>query len=320
MGTETGAAVAAILARCVGNDLNLDAAREALAALFPAGIPRLAAVTGWPLTATRSPLLHNYWCDTLGIEGLYCAIPLPPEAFERGIRTMQSLGFRGSNVTIPHKEAAFALVDRRTRAADRAGAVNTLIFEEDGTITGDCTDGTGYLASLSEAGIAMPRKALVLGAGGASRAICAALLDSGCSLLLANRTTARAAELVEALGGGTVVPWERWPESLPEVSLLVNTTALGMGGQGDYDWSAALGGAAPDLAVSDIVYMPLETPLLAAARARGLATVDGLGMLIHQARPGFAAWFGRMPGEDPAGVTEEGSMAALRARVVATLG
>ncbi|GBR13337.1 shikimate dehydrogenase [Asaia spathodeae] len=272
-------------------------------------MPKLAAVTGWPLTYTRSPILHNYWCARYGIDGLYLRLPLAPEDFESGIRALQALGFAGLNVTIPHKEAAFALVDRRTPPAQRAGSVNTLIFEADGTVTGDCTDGVGYIDSLKEAGVSLPRRALVLGAGGASRAVCAALLDAGCTLTLANRTQSRAEAIVSALGGGDVIAWEDWTAHLPDVELLVNTTSLGMKGHEGFDWGDCLTHASPSLVVSDIVYMPLETPLLAAAHARSLKAVDGLGMLIHQARPGFAAWFGPYPEAD----------ATLRARLVETL-
>lgn len=289
--------------------MSLDETREALAALFPSGMPKLAAVTGWPLTYTRSPILHSFWCERYRIKGLYLRLPLAPENFERGVRALQALGFAGLNVTIPHKETAFALVDQRGLSAQRAGSVNTLIFEADGQIRGECTDGVGYVDSLREAGVELPRKALVLGAGGASRAVCASLLDAGCSLTFANRTHSRAESLIAALGDGAVTDWQSWPERLGEFDLLVNTTSLGMAGQDGYDWAGSLIHADPELVVSDIVYMPLETPLLAAARARGLIGVDGLGMLIHQARPGFKAWFGTYPDADP----------VLRARVVETL-
>lgn len=309
MGTETGAAVAALLERHLDGALNLADAKAELAALFPQGQPILAAVTGWPLAYTRSPILHNYWCAAYGIDGLYLRLPLAPERFEAGVHALQALGFAGLNVTIPHKEAAYSLAGRHTHQARRAGAVNTLVFSPDGTILGDCTDGTGYLDSLDQAGITLPRKTLVLGAGGASRAVCAALLDAGCDLAIANRTRSRAQSLVEALGGGTVLDWQEWPEALASFGLLTNTTSLGMAGQETHDWAATLALASSDLVVSDIVYMPLETPLLAAARARGLKGVDGLGMLINQARPGFAAWFGHEPQVDD----------TLRARLIETI-
>ncbi|GBQ92228.1 shikimate dehydrogenase [Asaia krungthepensis] len=314
MGTETGAAIAALLERHLNGEMSFDQARVALDALFtkdlyPQGRPVLAAVTGWPLTYTRSPILHNGWCAHYGINGLYLRLPLKPENFERGVRALQALGFAGLNVTIPHKEAAYALVDRHTHDARRAGAVNTLVFEADGSIEGGCTDGIGYLDSLREAGVTLPRRALVLGAGGAARAVCAALLDAGCRVTLANRTKARAEALSAALGGGHVIDWQDWPDHLAEAELLTNTTSLGMTGQDVFDWAGSLTKAAGSLVVSDIVYVPLETPLLAAAQARGLATVDGLGMLIHQARPGFEAWFGRRPEVTP----------GLRARLIETL-
>lgn len=309
MGTETGAAIAALLERYLGGALNLDEAKEALHTLYPHGVPRLAAVTGWPLAYTRSPILHNYWCKEYGINGLYLRLPLAPDAFEPGIRALQALGFAGLNVTIPHKEAAYALADRHSHEAQRAGAVNTLVFSQDGSILGNCTDGVGYLDSLREAGVSLPRHALVLGAGGASRAVCAALLDAGCEVTFANRTRSRAEALVSALNGGRVIDWQDWPQALAGADLLTNTTSLGMAGQDGLDWAGSLGRAQKSLVVSDIVYMPLETPLLAAARAQGLATVDGLGMLIFQARPGFRAWFGREPQVDE----------TLRAKLIETI-
>lgn len=278
-------------------------------ALFPAGMPLLAGVTGWPLAHTRSPALHQAWCTRYGVKGLYLRLPLAPAHFERGVRILQKLGFQGLNVTIPHKETAFACVDVHTSAARRVGAVNTLYFDQDGTMTGDCTDGVGFIESLLAAGVSLPNDILVLGAGGASRAICAALLDQGCRVTISNRTSARSKALREALSGGEVVSWTAWPHHLSRYAVLVNTTSLGMEGHDSYDWTSALMNASPSLIVSDIVYIPLETSLLASARNLGLKTVDGLGMLIHQARPGFERWFGRSPEVDP----------SLRATLLETL-
>jgi shikimate dehydrogenase len=262
------------------------------------GHARLAGVLGWPVAHSRSPRLHGFWLERHGLDGAYLPLPVRPERFAEAVRALADLGFRGANVTIPHKEAAFALCDVVGHSARRAGAVNTLVFRE-GRIEGSNTDGFGFLENLraavpgwrAEAG-----PAVVLGAGGSARAIAAALLDAGCPrLTLVNRTRARAEALARALGGPVAVA-ERPP--LEGAALLVNTTSLGMQGQPplDLDLSPLPAGAV----VADIVYVPLETPLLARARARGLAAVEGLGMLLHQARPGFEAWFGVAPVVDAA--------------------
>lgn len=252
----------------------------------------LAGVAGWPVAHSRSPRLHNHWIERHGLDAAYVPLPIPPERFAEAVRALAACGFRGMNVTIPHKEAAFAVCDRVTARAHRAGAVNTLVFA-DGAISGDCTDGLGFLASL---GGFDPRAgpAVLLGAGGAARAIAAALLDAGCPrVTLVNRTRARAGALAAALGGAVAVA-DAPP--LADAALLVNTTSLGMAGQPPLDLDLAA--LPPHALVADIVYVPRETPLLHAAAARGLATVGGLGMLLHQAVPGFAAWFGVTPEVD----------------------
>lgn len=252
----------------------------------------LAGVAGWPVSHSRSPLLHGTWIARHGLDAAYVPLAIAPADFAVAARGLAAAGFRGMNVTIPHKEAAFALCDAVLPRAQRAGAVNTLVFE-DGRITGDCTDGFGFLASLPGFD---PRSgpAVLLGAGGAARAIAAALLDAGCPrVTLVNRTPERAEALARALGGAIQL---RTTPPLADAALLVNTTSLGMAGQ-----PPLLLDLAPLPAhalVADIVYVPLETPLLAAARARGLTAVDGLGMLLHQARPGFEAWFGVAPAVD----------------------
>jgi len=259
------------------------------------GTTRLAGVIGWPVAHSRSPLLHNFWCARHGVDGAYVPLPVRPGALETALRGLAGAGFRGVNLTIPHKEAAFSVVDRVSDVARRAGAVNTLVFHEGGEIEGTCTDGIGLLADLRAHGVEVTGRTLVLGAGGAARAVAAALLDMGGEVVLANRTRARAGGLCEALGGGSVVEWDGWERALGGFDLLINTTSLGMGGEGGaFDLSAASDG----LIVSDIVYVPLRTPLLAAAEARGLKGVNGLGMLAHQARIGFEAWFGVMPEVD----------------------
>jgi len=260
------------------------------------GKARLAGVLGWPASHSRSPRLHGYWLLRHGIDGAYVPLEVRPEDFAAAVRALVSLGFRGANVTLPHKEAAFALCDEVAESARRAGAVNTLVFRE-GRILGSNTDGFGFLESVREQAPgwrAPDGPAVLLGAGGAARAVAAALVDAGCPrLTIVNRNAARAEALAREIGGpvevAAVAP-------LAEAALLVNATSLGMAGQPplEIDLSPLPAGAV----VADSVYVPLETPLLAAARARGLRAVDGLGMLLHQARPGFEAWFGVMPEVD----------------------
>jgi shikimate dehydrogenase len=267
------------------------------------GHARVAGILGWPVAHSRSPRLHGLWLERHGIDGAYLPLPVRPERFAEAVRSLRDLGFRGANVTIPHKEAAFAACDTVDPTARRAGAVNTLVFREgDGTIHGSNTDGFGFLenirAALPGGWTAADGPAVVLGAGGSARAITAALLDAGCPrVTLANRTPARAEALARALGGPVEVAAAAAP--LRDAALLVNTTSLGMQGQPPLEIDLA---PLPEGAVvADIVYVPLETPLLARARARGgLRAVPGLGMLLHQARPGFEAWFGLAPAVDQA--------------------
>lgn len=256
------------------------------------GQAMLAGVVGWPVAHSRSPRLHGHWITRHSLDAAYVPLAVAPGDFAVAVRGLAAAGFRGCNVTLPHKEAAFALCDERTPRAERAGAVNTLVFA-DGGVAGDCTDGFGFLQSLG-AFDAGSGPAVILGAGGAARAVAAALLDSGCPrLLLVNRNAARAEALARALGGPVEVAEE---PPLKGAALLVNATSLGMAGQPALELDLA---ALPAHAtVADIVYVPLETPLLAAARGRGLRAVDGLGMLLHQARPGFEAWFGVAPAVD----------------------
>ena len=268
---------------------------------------RVAGIAGWPVTHSRSPRIHGFWLDRHGIDGAYVPLPIEPAAFVTAMRGLRAAGFAGANVTVPHKLAAFALCDRVDESARRAGAVNTLVFHKD-RIEGSNTDGFGFLAGLRDEQVdPAAGPALILGAGGAARAVAAALLDQGLPVSVANRTGERAAALARDLPGLRVVPWEDRSAALGDHALLVNSTTLGMGGRGDPEM--ALDRAPPTLVVADLVYVPLETPLLAAARRHGLRTVDGLGMLLHQARPGFAAWFGVDPTVD----------AALRAFVLADL-
>lgn len=258
------------------------------------GRAMLAGVAGWPVAHSRSPRLHGTWIARHGLDAAYVPLAIPPGRFAECARALALCGFRGINVTLPHKEAAFALCDTLTARARRAGAVNTLVFSE-GSIAGDCTDGIGFLASLGDHD---PRRgpAVLLGAGGAARAIAAALLDAGCPrVTLVNRSRARAEALAEALGGPVAVA-DAPP--LQDAALLVNTTSLGMAGQPPLELDLAP--LPPEAVVADIVYVPRETALLRAAAARGLRAVGGLGMLLHQAAPGFAAWFGVTPVVDAA--------------------
>jgi shikimate dehydrogenase len=266
-------------------------------------IPR-AFVVGHPIAHSRSPLIHGYWLSQHGIPGSYERLDVAPEAFPDFLRALPESGFRGGNVTIPHKEAAYALVDTLTPRAQKIGAVNTLVVGPDGRVRGDNTDAPGFCAHLDHSlGAGWTERAggtaVVLGAGGAARAIVVGLAESGLRrILIANRTRARAETLAAlAPGIGAALAWDDLPDALAGAGLLVNTTSLGMKGQPPLDLD--LTPLPETAAVADIVYAPLETDLLAAARRRGLAAVDGLGMLLHQAVPGFEAWFGLRPAVTP---------------------
>ncbi len=270
---------------------------------------RLAGVIGWPVGHSRSPQLHGHWLARYAIDGAYVPMAVAPERLEAALRGLAALGFRGCNVTVPHKEAAMALVDELDPLARRIAAVNTIVVREDGSLFGTNTDGFGFLANL-QAGTSLNAKeggwsagrgpAVVVGAGGAARAVIVALTDAGApEIRLANRTRARAETLAQELGGPiTVVDWADRAAALDGAALLVNTTTEGMVGRPALD--LALDALPADALVNDIVYVPLETPLLAAAKARGNPVVDGVGMLLHQARPGFEAWFGVAPVVDAA--------------------
>lgn len=255
----------------------------------------LAGVIGAPVGHSRSPRLHGTWLRDYGIAGHYVPLHVEPEDLAQVLRIMPTMGFVGANVTIPHKEAALRLADEVSDAAARIGAANTLTFR-DGRIQADNTDGYGFMANLRSAAPnwrADAGPALVLGAGGAARAVIVALQDAGVpDIRVTNRTGARA-EALAAEFGATVVDWDARAAALVDLGLLVNTTALGMAGQAALEM--ALDGLAQSALVTDIVYTPLETPLLRDARARGNMVVDGLGMLLHQAVPGFERWFGRRP-------------------------
>ncbi len=257
---------------------------------------RVAGIAGWPVSHSRSPRIHGYWLRRYAIDGAYVPLAIRPNDFAAAIRGLQAAGFAGANVTIPHKMAAFAICDAVDEAARRAGAVNTLVFRN-GRVEGSNTDSFGFMASLRDHGIDPTLgSALVLGAGGAARAIAAALQFLSVQVTIANRTRSRAEALAHDLPGLRVVDWSARFDALTDCTLLVNATSLGMSGHPPLEM--ALDRASSGLAVADIVYVPLETPLLTAAKTRGLRVVDGLGMLLHQARPGFAAWFGTDPAVD----------------------
>ncbi|TPJ55640.1 MULTISPECIES: shikimate dehydrogenase [unclassified Mesorhizobium] len=259
-----------------------------------------AFVTGHPIKHSRSPKIHGHWLARYGIDGSYQAIDVAPQDFAEFLSTLQASGYLGGNVTIPHKEAAFALVEHRDEAAQQIGAVNTL-WLEDGHLWGGNTDSHGFAANLDDhaPGWASIGPAVVLGAGGASRAVIHALKQRGIrDIRIVNRTLARAVELRDRFGAGVSAHGvAATGELLADAGLLINTTALGMQGNEGLAADPAL---LPDHAiVTDIVYVPLETPLLAAASARKLKTVDGLGMLLNQAVPGFERWFGVRPRVTP---------------------
>ena len=263
----------------------------------------LAGVMGWPIAHSRSPKIHNYWLAQYGIEGAYTPLAVEPGQLEKALRGLAPLSFCGCNLTIPHKEAALRFVDHIDAMAARVGAINCVVVGKDGALTGHNYDGFGFIAALREAAPAFRAGAapcVVIGAGGGARAIVAGLIDDGAQeIRLFNRTAERAAALANHFGGAvSVYPWAERSEALVGVGLVVNTTSQGMIGQPPLDLSLRL---LPRVAiVADIVYAPLETPLLAAARQLGAVAVNGLGMLLHQARPAFRDWSEIMPDVTPA--------------------
>ncbi|MEH2529393.1 shikimate dehydrogenase [Bradyrhizobium sp. AZCC 1588] len=261
--------------------------------------PPAACLIGWPAAHSRSPLIHHHWLRTLGIEGGYVIEAVPPDEFQDFIFRLSLRGFVGANVTIPHKERALALSkpDERARAV---GAANTLWFA-DGELCSTNTDVEGFINNLDAcaSGWDQAEDALVLGAGGSSRAVVFGLRERGVKRIhLVNRTMARARALADQFGASVLpVAWDVLADLLPRAGLLVNTTSLGMKGQPPLELDV---GRLPSRAVvADLVYVPLDTPLLTVARARGLKTADGLGMLLHQAVRGFELWFGRRPEVTP---------------------
>ncbi len=261
----------------------------------------LAGVIGQPIAHSRSPKLHGHWLKTYGLVGHYIPMDVAPADLETVLRTLPKAGFVGANVTVPHKEAALRLADHVSDRASVIGAANTLVFREDGSIHADNTDGYGFMANLrSGAPDWNPQDgpAVVVGAGGAARAVLQALAEAGVpEILLTNRTRTRADHLKEEFGQRiTVVDWVQAGNVIEDAELVVNTTSLGM--QGQPELRVPLDGLQPGAVVTDLVYAPLQTHLLKQAEEVGCTTVDGLGMLLHQAVPGFERWFGVRPEVD----------------------
>lgn len=261
----------------------------------------LAGVIGSPIAHSKSPRLHGHWLRKLGLPGHYIPMDVAPEDFEQVLRSLPKAGFVGVNVTVPHKEAALKVADVVTDRATLIGAANTLIFLEDGRIHADNTDGYGFIENLRQNAPDWDAKAgpaAVLGAGGAARAILASLLDAGApEILLSNRTRARAEALQSDFGSKIkVVDWVQAGNMLEDAATVVNTTSLGM--LGHPELRVPLDGLQKGALVTDLVYNPLQTRLLREAEEMGCVTVDGLGMLIHQAVPGFERWFGKRPEVD----------------------
>lgn len=271
----------------------------------------IACVVGWPVKHSRSPTIHRFWLNQLGIEGDYVLKPVEPEAIGAFFAGLPASDYVGCNVTVPHKEAAFGAVAEMDDAARAIGALNT-IWMENNRLFGANTDAPGFLASLDQEAPgwdAEPGPAVVLGAGGAAKAIVYALRSRGFApVTIVNRTEKRAEQIARNLGGPIAAArLTALPDLLPGARILVNTTTLGMDGQPPLDLDLAT--MADKAVVSDLVYVPLDTGLMKAARARGLRAVGGLGMLLHQAVPGFAHWFGATPTVTP----------ELRAAVLATM-
>ena len=263
----------------------------------------LAGVIGSPIAHSKSPRLHRHWLKTYGINGHYIPMEVRPDDLEQVLRTMPKMGFVGVNVTIPHKEKVLGIADQVTDRATLIGAANTLIFRADGGIHADNTDGYGFMENLRRGApgwIPEAGPAAVLGAGGAARAVISALLDAGVpEILLTNRTRVRAEKLRKDFGQRVrVIDWVQAGNIIEDAVLVVNTTSLGMVGKPEL--RVPLDGIGPQTVVTDLVYNPLKTRLLQVAEEVGATAVDGLGMLIYQAVPGFERWFGQRPEVDDA--------------------
>jgi shikimate dehydrogenase len=262
----------------------------------------LAGIIGMPVAHSRSPTIHNFWLNTHGIRGAYVPLAVKPERLKDALAGLVGLGFRGCNVTMPHKQMAMQLLDRVNDTARRIGAVNTIVVEEDGTLSGFNNDGNGFVQSLKDAKSDWRADAgpiLLLGAGGASRAVVVALLENGArQIRISNRTPGNAQAIADEFGSAiTTVAWSERAAALADAALLVNCTDRGMIGKDALEID--LSRLSPATLAADLIYTPLETPFLAEARARGCLTVNGLGLLLNQARLAFKAWFGVMPEVSP---------------------
>ncbi|AFO93151.1 shikimate dehydrogenase [Phaeobacter inhibens] len=270
----------------------------------------LAGVIGSPVAHSRSPLVHGHWLRTYGIAGHYVPLHVEPGQLEEVVRSLPKMGFVGANITIPHKEQIMEIADQVTDRATLIGAANTLIFRPDGSILADNTDGYGFITNLHQAAPdwdPATGPAVVFGAGGASRAVIASLLEAGVpEILLSNRTRERADQFRSEFGSRIqVVDWVQVGNVIEQAALLVNTTSLGMVGKPRL--RVPLDGLRSSTVVTDLVYTPLKTDMLQWAEDIGCTTVDGLGMLLHQAVPGFERWFGKRPEVDAA--TREAALA-----------
>ena len=262
----------------------------------------LAGVIGWPIGHSLSPKLHGYWLREKAIDGAYVPLAVAPEEFAAVVDVLPGMGFAGWNVTVPYKELALAAVTRANDHAAKIGAVNTVVVTDGGATEGSNTDGFGFLENLADSAPGWDptsAPAVLVGAGGAAKSVAWALADAGVpELRIVNRTASRAEDLARAIGNiANPVSWESRSEALAGVGLVVNATSLGMAGQPPLD--LPLDALPSDALVNDLVYAPQITGLLAAAKTRGNHTVGGLGMLLHQARRGFAAWFGPEPAVTP---------------------
>jgi shikimate dehydrogenase len=258
----------------------------------------IAGLLGWPVAHSRSPVIHNYWIERYGLQGRYVLFAVPPERLADALKGLSALGMRGCNVTTPHKQTVMPLIDHVDPLAQRIGAVNTIVVEADGSLRGFNNDGNGFVQSIRDA---QPDwrpgtgPITVIGAGGAARAVVASLAAQDArEIRIVNRTYERAQELASLFGPpASALRWEQREEALEGIALLANATNQGMAGKPALD--LALDRLPKTAIVGDLIYTPPVTPLLAAARARGNLTVNGLGLLLNQARPAFEAWFGVMP-------------------------
>jgi shikimate dehydrogenase len=258
----------------------------------------LAGVMGWPVMHSRSPLLHNYWFKQHNLAGTYVPLAIRPEGLAAALRALHPLGFAGCNLTIPHKEQAMRILDRVDTVAKSIGAISCVVVEADGTLAGTNNDSYGFIHSIKQEQTdwrADSGPVVVIGAGGGARAVCYALAQEGAKeIRLINRTFDRAKKIAEDFGGAIKpLPWEDRNEALAGAAMVVNTTSQGMLGQSPLDLK--LDKLPRGALAADIIYIPRETPFLAAARTRGNPTINGLGMLLHQARPAWRAWFGIEP-------------------------